>query len=281
MLQFHSDQLYKVLRDFYTLTQIRIVLLDSEFHELLSYPRDRFAFCSMIRSDPGVDFLCRRSDRDGCLRCAKSRDLVLYRCHAGLTEAVVPISDKHGVMGYVMFGQILPQEGFAQARAQLQRKYDEDRFPGIAAVIDAIPAKTTEELNAAATVLQALTAYVLTNRWITPGKAEFIRQLDHYVETHLEESITMEALCAAFHMGRTRLYSIAADYLGCGLAAYIRKQRILHAQRLLLHTDRAVSDIAYATGFTDYNHFSRVFKDISGVSAREYRNTARKQPPEA
>ena len=61
------------------------------------------------------------------------------------------------------------------------------------------------------------------------------------------------------------------DYLGCGLAEYIRKQRIVHAQRMLTETDMPITDIAFATGFADYNHFSRIFKLTVGLSAREYR----------
>ena len=274
MLQFHPDHLHRVFRDFYTLTQIRIVLLDNEFQELLSYPRDRFAFCSRIRTDPALNAACQVCDRNACQRCAAAKELVLYRCHAGLTEAVVPIHDKNGVLGYVMFGQILPREGYEQARLRLKRRFQRDQLPDIVSIIDQIPAKTEEELNAAATVLQALTTYVLTNRWITPGKSEFIRQLDHFIAQHLEDGITMSALCGEFHMGRTRLYSISRDYLGCGLADYIRRQRIMHAQRLLCQTDLPVASVAYAVGFSDYNYFSRVFRQLTGCSAGAYRKQA-------
>ena len=81
----------------------------------------------------------------------------------------------------------------------------------------------------------------------------------------------MEDICAALRIGRTKLYELSMDYLGCGLASYIRKQRIHHAQQLLSQTTKPITDIAFAVGFTDYNHFSRIFKQITGVSARLYR----------
>jgi transcriptional regulator GlxA family with amidase domain len=64
------------------------------------------------------------------------------------------------------------------------------------------------------------------------------------------------------------------DYLGCGLAEYIRRQRIAHAQKMLTGTDMPITDIAFAVGFSDYNHFSRVFKQVAGITAREYRKQA-------
>lgn len=271
MLQFNRENLFQILRSFYTLTRIRIVLIDSDFHELLSYPKEQRGFCAMIRKDPQINAGCAASDRGGCLKCAKTKELVIYRCHAGLTETVVPIHDQSGILGYVMFGQILPAEAHAAIRKRLRLQYPEQRFPGVRDAIEQIPVRSTDELNAAAMVLQAITSYVLTNRWVTPGKSEFIRRLDNLIVGRLEESITVDDVCAEFHVGRTRLYAVAADYLGCGLAEYIRRQRIQYAQKLLEDRERSVADVAYAVGFADYTSFARAFRRISGVSARQFR----------
>lgn len=268
MLQLNTVNLYQVLRDFYTLTKIRIVIFDADFREVLAYPQEKEGFCALLRAEPAGEAGCQVSDKGGCLKCAKSKELVVYRCHAGLTEAVVPIIDKSRVLAYVMFGQIIPQESCDTTKAKLQKKY-----PHFAATIDQIPVKSAEELGAAATVLQAITSYVMTNRWVVPGKSEFIRQLDCYIEDRLSQTITVEEICAAFRIGRTRLYEISMEYLGCGLAEYIRNQRIQHARHLLRETDIPITDIAYAVGFSDYNHFSRIFKQQTGISARQYRKS--------
>lgn len=266
MLQLNTSSLYPVLRDFHTLTKIRIVIFDAQFHELMAYPEEKVGFCALLRQESEGEAACRKSDREGCQQCAKTKDLVVYRCHAGLTEAVVPILDKGGVLAYVMFGQVIPKEHCTVTKTRLKRNHPD--FPDF---IDSIPVKSTEELDAAATVLQAITSYVITNRWVTPGKSAFIRQLDQYIEENLHRTISVEEICGAFHIGRTRLYEISMDYLGCGLAEYIRNQRIQHAQKLLTQTDMPVTEIASAVGFCDYNHFSRIFKHVTGASAREFR----------
>lgn len=266
MLQLNTSSLHSVMRDFYTLTKIRIVIFDADFREVLAYPEEKEGFCAMLRQSPEGEAACQVSDKNGCLKCARTKDLVLYKCHAGLTEAVVPIFDRNGVLAYVMFGQVVPQESDSATIARIKKRY-----PAYSSAVDQIPVKSVEELNAAATILQAITSYVMTNRWVTPGKSEFIRQIDRYIEDHLSHSITMEEICDAFRIGRTRLYELSMDYLGCGLSEYIRKQRIFHAQRMLRETDRPITDIAYAVGFSDYNHFSRIFKQVAQCSAREYR----------
>lgn len=266
MLQLNTVGLYKVMQDFYTLTKIRIVIFDADFKELLAYPNEPLKFCHLFRQTKQGKEECFRSDKEGCLKCAKSRDLVIYKCHAGLTEAVVPIMDKDGVLAYVMFGQTIPKETCEETKASIKRNN-----PALAHEVDAIPVKSQKELNAAATVLQAITAYVMTNRWVVPNKSEFIREIDRYIDAHLQEDIVVNDICEALRVGRTKLYELSSDYLNCGLAEYIRNQRVAHAKRMLTETDKPITDIAFATGFNDYNHFSRVFKQITGVSAREYR----------
>ena len=267
MLQLNTVGLHKVMQDFYTLTKIRIVIFDAEFKELLAYPHDRENFCHLLRQTPKGEAGCFVSDKGGCLKCARSKELVIYKCHAGLTEAVVPILDKGGVIAYVMFGQIIPKETSDATRREIKK-----RHPELAGEVDSIPVKSQRELNAAATVLQAITAYVMTNRWVVPSKSEFIREIDRYIEEHLAENITVDDICATFRIGRTKLYELSMDYLGCGLAEYIRRQRIEHAKRMLTETDLPITDIAFATGFADYNHFSRIFKQMTGTSARTYRS---------
>ena len=79
MLQLNTASLYQVMRDFYTLTKIRIVIFDADFRELLAYPQDREEFCQLLRQTPEGEAGCKVSDKNGCLRCAKSKELVTYR----------------------------------------------------------------------------------------------------------------------------------------------------------------------------------------------------------
>ena len=71
MLELNTGSLYSVLRDFHTLTKIRIVIFDAEFRELLAYPSDREVFCTMLRQTPEGEAACRSSDMKGCRTCAR------------------------------------------------------------------------------------------------------------------------------------------------------------------------------------------------------------------
>ena len=267
MLQLNTESLYSVLRDFHTLTKIRIVIFDAAFRELLAYPTDREPLCTQLRRTPAGNAACEKSDMQGCRTCAKTKEAVIYRCHAGLTEAVIPIRDKGEVLAYVMFGQILTKETAEMTKADLKA-----HFPELAEAAERLPVKSSEELNAAATVLQAIGSFMMSNRWVTPRGSDLIRQLDRYIDDHISQSIHAADICTAFRMGRTRLYALCADHLGCGLAEYVRRRRIRYAEKLLIETKLPITEIAYRTGFSDHNHFGKVFRSIAGCSARQYRN---------
>lgn len=280
MLNLNTYNLSKVLRDYYTVTHIRSVIFDENLQELVAYPPQKETFCSRICADPALSQKCDACDRKLCERCKKEQTAVSARCHMGLLDAVVPIYDHSGVIGYIMFGQVLPAEKHAQTRARIKEQLSEEKFPGIGKIIDTIQVKTEREMEASATLLQAAATYFLSNNWVIPARAEFIRDLDRYIDSHIADPITVEDLCTAFHMRRTRLYNAVREYLDCGIAQYIKKRRIQHACMLLKHSDMSIAEIAYSVGYMDYCYFSQIFKSETGTSASNYRLHALKKQRE-
>ena len=277
MLRLSTVNIFNIFKSFYTLNHVRIVLVDADLVRLLSYPEGQGGFCGLIRQDPAVNEKCLRCDRDGCEMSARRGDLAVYRCHAGLVEAAVPIMDPNGILGYIMFGQLIPHEDAREVKESLLAAFPEERFPGIRSRIEDIEIKTREEIEAAAVVLRALATYVLSNRWVTPDKADFIRHLDRYVISHIREPILVEDLCAEFAIGKTRLYEVAGEYLGRTLMEYVRHARIEYAKTLLERTSLSISAVAENTGFSDYNRFSRIFRKEEGMSAGAYRRMVRER----
>lgn len=275
MLNINAANLYKVFRDFYTLTNIRIVLFNKEHETLIEYPATKNSFCDIISGDEFWRKKCRDCDKANFEICEKTGNNINYRCHLGLTETMVPIYDNNGILGYVGFGQVLMEESSCDTKDGLKKQFSDKDFKGITDAIENIPVKTSQELDACVTVLQAIATYVLSNQWVAPQRSEFIRHMDRFIENNLENNITVDDICAEFHIRRTRLYSVAKDYLGCSIALYIRKQKIQHACRMLRETDKSINYIAEKVGFSDYGHFSRVFRQVQGISATNYRKKYR------
>ncbi|MEV1330317.1 helix-turn-helix domain-containing protein [Micromonospora costi] len=59
---------------------------------------------------------------------------------------------------------------------------------------------------------------------------------------------------------------------------YLQRRRVERAMYLLAQTDRDVTDICFAVGFSSLGTFSRTFRQIVGESPTAYRR--RKAPPD-
>lgn len=272
MLNINVSNLYKVFQDFYTLTNMKVVLFNKEQEVLMEYPAIKNTFCNIIANDSYWFEKCRNCDRLNIDACCKTEKISKYSCHLGLSEAIIPIYDINGILGYLMVGQVLLKDNSEKTKKLMKEQFDEKKFASIGDAIEKIPVKSSAELEACVTVLQAFTTYILSNQWVTPQRSEFIRHMDKFIENNLEKNITVDDICAEFHIRRTRLYSVAKNYLGCTIASYIRKQRIHHACRMLCETDEPISRIAEKVGFLDYGHFSRIFKQQQGITATSYRS---------
>lgn len=81
----------------------------------------------------------------------------------------------------------------------------------------------------------------------------------------------MEALAKRFSVSKSHLSRQFKNSTGFGLNEYITIVRIKNAERLILTTDLAITDIATKCGFNDSNYFSSVFKKLKGIPPLKFR----------
>ncbi len=272
-LRLKVEKLQELMRDFHILTGIRIVIFDNDYQEIIAYPEPHSDFCNIMHSNPKTRMECLKSNEYSFETCKKSNQILIYQCHAGLVEATAPLLDAGVIIGYIMIGQIIDDKeqinalkGFFQICNQYNISSDE-----YFTAIDNITYCSKEQILAAAKILEACTFYVLFKDLISIEKDRFIYQLNHYIDQHIHDDISVQQLCEEFNIGRTKLYEISSHYLGIGIGEHIRNKRIEKAKYLLKNTSSRITDIANLVGFQDYNYFCRVFKKIVTMSAKQYR----------
>ena len=161
-LKFNTDELTDLMKNFYTLTGIRIVLFDEKYNEIFAYPAECSPFCHHMRKDPNFYTMCCQSDKISFETCKKSGCLTMYTCHAGLIEATYPIRNDGSIIGYIMFGQVSDskeKEIFRQNLLELSKKYSENTE--IDELVKKVKFKTQKQLVAASKILEACTSYIL------------------------------------------------------------------------------------------------------------------------
>ncbi|MDD5728538.1 MAG: helix-turn-helix domain-containing protein [Victivallales bacterium] len=92
-----------------------------------------------------------------------------------------------------------------------------------------------------------------------------------YIESNYQNKITIAELAKKASMSKVTLYRMFKKTFSMSPLDYIISVRIAAASHLLNTSDIDISEIAWRTGFTDSNYFSRIFKKYVGVSPRSYR----------
>ena len=272
---FDFDKLNALLRDFYMLAQIRITVFDSSSQELTYVPGNNAPLCALLRAC-GAEGACHACDQAACARAASQGQstALIYRCHAGLMEAILPFYVNNTLVGYLILGQALAYPSREEAFEEIKRRCSHFKIdPGL--LHDAFEHTTliSEDYFLSAThILHAIASYLTLEKMATLKEDRIAERLDRYIHEHFTEPLTAQSLCGQLKIGKTQLYNLSKRLYGSGVAQKIRSLRIEKARQLLIqHPDMCVNDVAEACGFNDYNYFISVFSRITGESPSRFR----------
>jgi transcriptional regulator GlxA family with amidase domain len=98
-----------------------------------------------------------------------------------------------------------------------------------------------------------------------------MRRVREYVELHLSENIDLPTLAAVAGLSMDHFARQFKQSAGVTPHHYLTKKRVGRAQEMLAETDLSLSEIAYATGFSDQSHLARHFRYVVGTTPREFR----------
>ncbi|HEY2153350.1 MAG TPA: AraC family transcriptional regulator [Vicinamibacterales bacterium] len=101
----------------------------------------------------------------------------------------------------------------------------------------------------------------------------WLRQARAFVEAHFTEPLSLAAVAGRVGVHPVHLARTFRRVHDQTFAGYIRHLRVEFARRELAASEASLGDIAVAAGFCDQSHFSRLFKQHTGVTPAEYRLT--------
>ncbi|HWQ06098.1 MAG TPA: AraC family transcriptional regulator [Feifaniaceae bacterium] len=112
---------------------------------------------------------------------------------------------------------------------------------------------------------------VLIARLSTGGAADsaFLGRAQGYIEAHLMDDLSADAVARALHMGKSHLMRRFAREAGVSLHQYILKLRLQRAKRLLSRGVPA-GEAASGAGFLDYTTFYKAFLREYGLSPSRF-----------
>ncbi|MDQ7095701.1 AraC family transcriptional regulator [Desulfosporosinus sp. PR] len=98
-----------------------------------------------------------------------------------------------------------------------------------------------------------------------------LKQIFLFIQEFYDEPLTLERIAEYVHLSRSECCRYFRKITGQTLFAYISQYRIDKSIDLLLRTDRRVSEIAVAVGFTSQSYYTECFRKIKNMTPKEFR----------
>lgn len=107
-----------------------------------------------------------------------------------------------------------------------------------------------------------------------PGSPEWLERARHLIDESWNDDARLGTIAARIGVSRYHLARRFRERFGCSVGQYVHHLRVTRARHLLLHSDASLSEIAFATGFSDQSHFTRIFGRCVGTPPGWYRDAA-------
>ena len=287
-----QNEIKEMLIQFHNATGIRVGVHDPNMEILSEYPVksqnfDEMSFCDVMRTlSPTMAEKCRNCDLRALEQVKTLKHTYVYKCHAGFTEAIIPILSHGELISVLMMGQIsatkLKDSDFYRIVSQT-KEIDPDLCDPIMRKIlltsfDGIKQMELKQFSAFAYLLEMCAQSIYDNRWIRCEEKTIIEDFKEFVKKNIYNDISISDAAQALKISRSHLSRIIQNEEKTNFTNYVLDRKIEVAQKLLETTTMSVKEIAAELKFNEPTYFMRVFKNKTGQTCSAYRKSTVKVP---
>lgn len=102
-----------------------------------------------------------------------------------------------------------------------------------------------------------------------------INMVFNYVKDHFQEEIQLAVIADLASMTVPSFCRQFKKITKKTFTQFVNEYRIVHASKLLAEKQTSIANISYESGFHNFSHFNKLFKEFTGKSASQYRKEIR------
>lgn len=92
-----------------------------------------------------------------------------------------------------------------------------------------------------------------------------------YIDEHYAEPLTLAAVSEILNINEYYFCRLFKKVINTSFVQYLNFVRVCKAEKMLLSSDKSMSEIAYETGFSSVSYFNRTFKKYKLCTPRDYK----------
>lgn len=100
-----------------------------------------------------------------------------------------------------------------------------------------------------------------------------IKNVQKYINEHYNEQITLNKLSEIFYLNPIYLSKMYKDKTGENFIDYLTRVRVEKSKKLLQDMSLKIYQVSEMVGYDSAKYFSRIFRELTGMTPKEYRNS--------
>jgi two-component system response regulator YesN len=104
-----------------------------------------------------------------------------------------------------------------------------------------------------------------------------VAKVIEYIDDYYQKDLSLSEIAGMFDTNPSYLSDIFGRTTGQSFSQYLCTVRIDKAKQLLRYTNYTVETVSTRTGFSNYQHFVRSFKRVTGTTPSHYRSECREE----
>jgi AraC-like DNA-binding protein len=111
---------------------------------------------------------------------------------------------------------------------------------------------------------------------IEPQDNKRMNQIFAHVRENFQNSIPLPEIADQVSMTVPAFCRYFKKISGKTFTQFVNEYRLVHAVKLLSEQPISITEICYRSGFNNFSHFNKQFREFTGKSPSAYRNELRK-----
>lgn len=241
-------------------------------------------FCALVAETEKKTGLsnCWISNYKACKKAVASKKPLIYECHAGLTEIIVPIISEGKALGALITGQFrisgksrykpvnIPPGVSVTAKLLLREFNEMPEFkrPKVMAI-----ARMLDMFANTVFVNEISNLYEHSPKPLTSNMQRALHIATSYIHhNYRNSSLSLDNVAEQVNLNPCHISHIFRKELNTTFVDYLTRIRIEETARQLKNNpEKSIKEIAYQTGYSDQYYFSKVFKRIYNSSPLNFR----------
>lgn len=261
-----EDELQGMLDHFSAAFDIRIGVFDSSGGELVcGLGRPACGFCRKVAFELKLSGRCRKCDMKGFDTAARTAKMTVYRCHAGLVEAIQPIFLEGGELaGFLMIGQFRTEDG-AISKSVLDAA-GRGNVASLRALFNKVPCVPQSRLPHVLGLFSMIVDLTVRRRMVSMKGELLLGRIEQAALARLDGNLSLSQAAKLVGRSPSTVSHLFKSRLGVSFKQRLLQLKLDAAERLLKESPAVtVAEVAAACGFSSPFHFSRLFKKRRGV----------------